>query len=164
MQLLEQNKERFWNKVSIGKPNECWNWLGAVVTTGYGYFAFTHVVDNKKYRYTMSHRFSLMLKLNRIKLDGFCLHDCDNKLCCNPHHLKLGDHELNTLDAIQRNRYAPRIGEQHGRAVLNDDIVRFIREEYPKGNHSHASLGKLFGVGATIIADIVKRKKWKHVS
>jgi len=30
--------ERFWDKVDIGEPDECWNWKAAIESSGYGSF------------------------------------------------------------------------------------------------------------------------------
>ena len=36
MKLSEKDIERFWNKVNIKEPNECWLWKGCIGKDGYG--------------------------------------------------------------------------------------------------------------------------------
>lgn len=163
MSILRQNEKRFWSKVSIGKKRECWNWSASCTSHGYGYFSLSHYVDGEHRKYILAHRFSLMLKLDTETLNGWCLHSCDNKACCNPNHLRLGTYYDNLNDALKRDRFAHQLGEAHGRALLTEDQVRWIREEYPKGKYSHNKLAKMFKVGATTISDVIHRRKWKHI-
>ena len=54
-------------------------------------------------------------------------------------------------------------GEQNGRALLNEDQVRAIREEYARKGVSQRALAERFGVKQTTISGIVRREKWAHV-
>lgn len=57
------------------------------------------------------------------------------------------------------------IGERNGRAKLNPDQVLEIRERYANDSDtlSYAKLGSEYGVSSWTIADIIKRKIWKHI-
>lgn len=104
----------------------CWVWTGAVDTRGYG-----HVRINGK---TMRvHRLVYELALGEIpKMQGHhgavVMHTCDNRLCCNPEHLRLGTHADNMADMKAKGR-RKRLGsgESNGRAKLTADQVEAIR-------------------------------------
>lgn len=153
--LTDKNIARFWSKVYIGDKNECWLWLASTTSGGYGFFRAGKSMN--------AHRFSLMLKLNNEDLNGMCLHSCDNPKCVNPNHLHLGTNSENIKQAYERNLIFAQKGESHGRSILTEKDVLWIRENYPKGGHTHRSLAKQFGVGATTIKDVLKRKKWNHI-
>ena len=50
-------------------------------------------------------------------------------------------------------------GSEHGRAVLTEDIVRFIRGSSVAPNE----LARLYGVTSTAIRLAINGKNWKHV-
>jgi len=63
-------------------------------------------------------------------------------------------------------------GEDHGRAVLTEAAVRFIRKNYIPGNKggcgsesrfSLSGLGKRFGVSHRQIWRVVHMENWAHV-
>ena len=71
--------ERFWAKVD--KSGECWVWLGARKTRGYGTFW-----DGN--RVVAAHRYSYELAKGDLT-DGLVLdHRCRNTSCVNPAHLR----------------------------------------------------------------------------
>lgn len=61
-------------------------------------------------------------------------------------------------------------GEKHGMSVLNEDIVRRIREEHAKGEIGYARIALLvkavFGVQISTaqVHRVVSRKCWAHVA
>lgn len=57
------------------------------------------------------------------------------------------------------------IGERNGRAKLTKEQVLEIRQRYAEDRDftSYAKLGSEYGVSAWTIADIIKRKIWKHL-
>lgn len=74
------------------------------------------------------------------------LHSCDNRACCNPKHLRLGNQERNMLDAIKRRRYWVK--------------VRAIRASF----ESYTSLARRYAVSKSLIARVKTGKLWKHAS
>lgn len=109
---------------------------------------------------------------NGRPIQGWALHRCDVRFCCNPDHVYEGDALLNSQDAHLRGRYATGArtrpekrarGEQNGNAKVTADKVRAIRARYAKGGISQRELGELHGVHQTKISAIVRRKTWAHV-
>lgn len=72
--------QRIWDKVVVDE-NDCWVWQGAK-TRGYGVIRY-------KGKTVYAHRlvFSLLKELIKDLLD----HQCLNRACCNPDHLKQAD-------------------------------------------------------------------------
>ena len=54
-------------------------------------------------------------------------------------------------------------GEGVGRGVLTTEIVREILE-YQKVGLGHYRIGRLLGLSACTIKDVLRRRTWKHVS
>lgn len=54
-------------------------------------------------------------------------------------------------------------GNERYNAKLNEISVRKIRQQFACGNVTKKELGNEYGVSATIIAQIINRKKWAHV-
>lgn len=82
--------DRFWSKVDRGEPSECWNWLGARSSNGYGNCR----VAGKT---VTASRVAAELSMGRPP-DGSVCHKCDNPLCCNPSHLFVSDVAGNLAD------------------------------------------------------------------
>lgn len=77
--------ERFWEKVEVLGPDECWNWLAAT-QSGYGWFGPSPGRGGVPER---AHRYSWMLHHGPIP-DGLTVdHLCRNIKCVNPQHLEL---------------------------------------------------------------------------
>lgn len=73
-------EERFWSKVDCGTDDECWEWKSYKNKDGYGVFRLNDQVEN-------AHRVSYRFECREI-LDGMDIHHkCQNRVCCNPHHL-----------------------------------------------------------------------------
>lgn len=78
---------RFWAKVSIGAPSECWQWTGALKGNGYGMIAAPMM--HKGGFPLQAHRVAYELHYGPIP-DGLTVHHlCFNRACVNPAHLKL---------------------------------------------------------------------------
>lgn len=94
---------RLWENIKVGNDNECWPWTGALNGAGYGSLG----LNGKS---IMAHRASWIFHFGAIDETSsriVVMHLCDNRLCCNPAHLKLGTHQDNTKDCIEKGRFRP---------------------------------------------------------
>lgn len=87
---------RFWDKVNILTPEECWEWQGSLRGDSYG-----QLYVNKKHR--SAHRFSFFLA--NYYYPPVVRHTCDNRICVNPHHLIGGTQSENMQDMVDRGRH-----------------------------------------------------------
>ena len=159
---------RFWTKVdrrfAVGA---CWEWLGSM-SGGYGQIQFQGKVER-------AHRVSYLLFVGPIADGLWVLHQCDNKKCVRPDHLRLGTREENAREAVERGRMATgdrnaarlypervRRGVDQTNSKLTDDDVRAIRKRYSDGE-TQAALSKEYGIQASHISLIVTRRAWRHV-
>ena len=133
------------------RPNgDCLEWTGGCTATGYG--------ATRAYgKHWRTHR--LALELEGIDTTGhLVLHSCDNPLCCNPDHLRLGTHQDNMDDKVSRGRQA--LGNHNGRAKLTEQDVLDIRAI---SGMTQRAIAKRYGVGTTAISMIINRKRWTHI-
>lgn len=83
--------ERFWQKVAVAGPDECWLWTSN--TNGrYGTFA----MDGRTR--TGAHRVSFLLHHGPIPDGLYVLHSCAVPRCVNPAHLRAGTQVENMAD------------------------------------------------------------------
>lgn len=153
-------KARFWAKVDVRGPDECWHWLGTKNRDGYGRF-----VSNKKVIST--HRFSLSLATQTALNTPFsALHSCDNPACVNPSHLRWGTQTENMRDAFSRGRMkncaSSRLGESNFRSKLTKEQVLRIRELSAE-KQRQADIAKIIGISLSTVKHIVTYRIWKHV-
>lgn len=88
--------DRFWGHVDR-TPGGCWEFTGSRNWKGYG----TYKLAGRTMR---AHRIAYLLTHGRLPHDQFVLHSCDNRACCNPDHLSLGDHTRNMTERKERAR------------------------------------------------------------
>lgn len=86
--------ERFWGKVAIAGPDECWLWQAATSGEGYGLFFF----DGKARK---AHRIAYELAVGGIPaghvVDHVRARGCSSKSCVNPAHLEAVTHAENVV-------------------------------------------------------------------
>ena len=132
-------KQRFWSKVCIGAPDDCWEWITCKDKYGYGRIAYTVSYKNKKVLTT--HRVSWMLANGDIP-EGMCIcHTCDNPSCVNPNHLWLGTQKENVNDMVAKGRWTH--PQTFGINQNKSDIPHSLRKECVLLNISGVSLDKL---------------------
>lgn len=156
----KSTEDHFWSRVDrSGGPDGCWLWIGGGDGKGYG---------SCKFRGRMIRTHILAWELTHGPIsDRLCVcHDCpggENRRCCNPRHLFLGTRKDNNADRDRKGHHVSLRGERHGRAKLSPESVIAIRRRSATGDATFAALSREFGVSETTIADIVRRKIWRHL-
>ena len=142
--------ERFWERVKVGKPNECWPFLGYIhPKSGYGMLRI-----NKPRMVEFAHRIAWTLVYGPIPKYAHVLHSCDVRVCCNPGHFFLGDQAANAADARNKYRW---IGVN---AKLSYGEVIRIRDLLVEGK-SQRVVAAQFGVSQQNISWIKQYKTWR---
>jgi hypothetical protein len=95
--------ERFWAKVDVQGPDECWDWTGASGVGGYGVIGKR---TNGRQWQLRAHRMSAAIHFGMFDRRLDVLHTCDNPRCVNPAHLYLGTDADNARDRGERRRSA----------------------------------------------------------
>jgi hypothetical protein len=152
---------RFWSKVDKKGPTPqhrpalgpCWVWKDSLEGSGYARFWLTGHRGNR----VLVHRFSYAIAHGAIPEGLIVLHECDNRACVNPGHLRAGTHQDNADDAVSKGRHAH--GEKTPISKLTDAAVREIR----KSSEGIYKAAKRFDVTPTTISFVRRRKIWKHV-
>jgi hypothetical protein len=152
-------EQRFWQKVSKGGPDECWNWTAAVNKYGYGHFGFSAAVGMIR-----AHRYAFELTNGEIPHGAIVRHRCDNRLCVNPAHLELGTAADNVADMMARGRQRnrPLKGAENGSAKLSPETVLEIRRRLANGA-TDRGLARDIGVGKSTVRRIRTGQSWAHI-
>lgn len=143
---------RFWSKVDIKGPDDCWLWKRALQTQGYGHLGF-------RGRTSRAHAVAYFLANGSIPgglWSETCviMHTCDVKRCCNPRHLRATTQKVNILDMVTKGRKAG--------CKLNPKSVRVIRERHRAGETCKA-LANDYGVSGCTMSKLLTGKIWRHV-
>lgn len=153
-----------------GNNNECWEWQRKVNTYGYGSL---WVLDRG--RSIGVHRLVWEINYGPIPEGLLVLHECDNRKCCNPQHLKLGTDFDNAQDRVVRGRGAVGLnngrytkpentarGEKSGRAKLTKLQVREIKSYLYQGCQSR-DIALLLRVPSSWVRHIEHGRNWTHI-
>jgi len=157
IKLTDADIERFWSKVNVKGPNDCWEWIGAR-TAGYGMLM---TAGNTTLR---ANRIATFLEYGPSDLDA--CHTCDNPPCCNPRHLFWGTKCQNLQDASRKGRCSlqryPHLaqGEKNNSAKLTVAAVAEIK----RSDESSRLAALRFGVCRSSIKNIRSGKTWGHVA
>lgn len=158
---------RFWSRVDVRGPDECWEWTGSRLPRGYGTFG----------RGAYAHRTSYEMAHGPLG-DLHALHSCDNPPCVNPAHLFAGDALANGRDAATKGRMRsgsrhglrlhpeacrPARGESNRGARLTAGVVIELRQRRRDAGTSFRVLAREYGISLTHVQNIVARRKWAHV-
>jgi len=124
--------------------SRCWPFVGGLSSSGRPYIRIAG-------KNVLAYRLTWELVNGPIEDGLMYLHQCDNKVCCNPAHGKIGTHKENMKEMRDR--------ERHG---LPHHTVRAIRKLAEKGS-THTTIAELYGLGRSTVTEIVSGKKYREV-
>lgn len=156
-------KDRFWASVDVRGEEQCWPWTGASKVRGYGVIG----LGGRRAGKMLAHRLSWQLHNGEIPDSDehhghVIMHICDNRLCCNPAHLRLGTQAENVrdMDRKGRRKTKTRRGRNHHNAKLTEDIVRDLR----RGAVTPEWVAQKTGMQRKSVVRVKNdRTSWKHV-
>lgn len=99
MRKNSNTPQKFWSRVDIKRPDECWLWTGPKTKIGYGLAR----LSEEKNRLTTAHRTAWKITYGAIEGKLEVAHKCANKLCVNPSHLYLSSRKENLREQAWRN-------------------------------------------------------------
>jgi hypothetical protein len=143
------DKERFWSKVNIKGPDDCWEWMAYKTQKGYGQFEY-------EYLGKAAHRFSWYLIYGDIPDGKQILHKCDNRGCVNPNHLYAGTPGDNITDREKRNPVDRSLcGVTHTKLSADEILsLRKMRGQFPS-----RIVAKMFNISFGTVCDIWNREQ-----
>lgn len=149
--------------------NGCLEWMRALDKDGYA----AVFIGGKNLR---GHRVAYGFAHGSIPDGLHVLHNCDNRRCINPEHLRLGTNDDNVADRVARDRTAkgerngrytkPEAfsnailrGEKNGASVITAGDAMAIREMPGSSRY----LARKFGLSQSQIQNIKHHRSWAHV-
>lgn len=145
--------EDVWKYASVRGEDECWPWVGVVLTNGYGQFYSGG-------KTLLAHRAVYQLTHGDAPGNLLVCHRCDYRACVNPAHLFLGTPADNSHDMSAKGRAAA--GERSGVNKVTDEDVREIRRLAAEG-HRQRDIAARFDIVQGNVGMIVRRETWRHV-
>lgn len=145
--LIQFYARRFWQKVNVGEPDECWPTKYRTTKKG-GHAAMGMMTVKGKHIKVMTHRLAWMFTNGVIPQGLLVLHRCGNPKCCNPAHLYLGTHSDNALDAVRHGTHA-------SSKLTPEDLhkIRTLRDE----GHSQQTIADIVGCSQVRVSQILRR-------
>jgi hypothetical protein len=161
---IKEIKLHITNKLKFNPKKGCLEWQGHCGKIhGYGGITFNT-------RDCLVHRVMWELVNGPIPelFEGepaFILHRCDNRPCCNPSHLFLGNNTINMQDMVDKGRLVlgDRKGEMSRCCKTTDKEVLEIRAQWETGCYTQQELGIEHNMARSNIGRIVNRISWKHI-
>ena len=151
---------RFWAKVELHSPQDCWKWLAATDGRhGYGAFGVARMKVSK------SHRVAYELTYGEIPGGKGVLHICGNPPCVNPYHLRAGTQADNAIDRRAMGREP--LGESRSNAKLTNAQAKKIYARYHRYGESVTQIAHDYSEAGLIseaaVYAIIKGRSWRGI-
>ncbi len=153
--VTEALRTRFLAKVQCGLVDECWEWQGSrrnsygAIKHG-GQVLGTHVV-------------AYVIANGDIPSGCIVTHNCDNRLCCNPSHLRAGTPSSNVREAWDRRAINACRGEKSPNAKLVGHDVQLIRSLHLSRCMGALRISRLVKQNVNTIKNVLSRQSWRHI-
>ncbi len=143
--------ERFWAKIKVGGPDECWEW---VASAAHGYGLFKAAGRNRG-----SHRIAWEMANGEDPGVLDVCHRCDSPRCCNHAHLFLGTHQQNMDDMAAKGR-SRRIG---GGVRPGQVVAQTLLDVAGQGFYTLDELCAMFPMGRLSVCRALSGENWKRL-
>jgi hypothetical protein len=133
---------RFWSKVEIAGPDDCWLWNAATNGDGYGVIGLGGRGEGIIRAHHLSWEFYEGLPvpdgliIRHMCEDRYSRGDITSRRCVNRRHLSLGNFKDNVEDCIRAGRNSPPPhyrGEKNPASSIPDTVVETVREMLTRG-------------------------------
>lgn len=147
--------DEFWANVDTSSHG-CWSWQRSIDTGGYGHLQWQgRMARAHRIAYELTHG---AMPTGKGHHGVVVMHTCDNRTCCNPAHLKLGDHAANMRDmATKGRRKSIGTGADNGRAKLTAEQVQSIRAD----KRGKRTIAPEYGVSPAQVQRVRLGLQWK---
>lgn len=134
--------------------------------TGYARFRFNrkqyraHIISAlQKYKYPLNETY-----YESFTKDNIVLHKCNNRMCCNPAHLEIGNGKIgNRQNSIDSRSYHPGV-------KLKDTDIPELREIYSDclemgwtKTNIYNHIGSIYNVSPITVRHVLKCRSWKDI-
>lgn len=159
-------RDRFLIHVRMADGDACWEWTGSRARRGSVYSYGIFCALGKRGRRILAHRLAWLIANGPIPPGLVVRHRCDNVICVRVSHLEIGTQADNLRQWRERgrahfNRFTT--GAGHPNAKMDAERVRTIRARRSAGV-ALAKIAAEFGLNASTVHDIVRRRTWGHVA
>ncbi|QVJ07678.1 HNH endonuclease [Sphingopyxis sp. BSN-002] len=146
---------RFWSKVDMRGPDECWDWQASLNKAGYGRFKIGSFIN------VTAHRVALVAHSLTDPPGKFALHSCDRPECVNPHHLRWGTVQENSDDMRRRGRSnnGEQEGFQNGACKLTEDQFALVIAGL-QGGLNNKQIAEGLPVDHALVSRIRRGRSW----
>lgn len=141
---------RFWSKVDVRRPGECWEWRSARKDNG-GYGVFNATGS----RTVRANRFAFEIVNRRLEPGEVVRHTCDNPPCCNPFHLVAGTQAENVAEMHEKGR------RKYVTRLTPDDRLEIYRR--CSRGETQSNVARLFGISQAYVSKIYNERKSGNV-